>query len=465
MPSLTTAPALAGHSPPAPAARRGANRTLPPYPLGFALFLAVNAALFVRPAEIVPDLLGLEIYQFLILACFAFSFPAVLEQLSARALEARPITACVLGLLPAVVLSHLAHFNFAEAAVDGFEFFKIVVYYLLFVGLVTTPARLRRFLGWLLLCTAVVALLAILHYHGVINLPNQKVLKALEKDQESGRDVVIQRLQGTGIFQDPNDLCVLLVAGILLALYLMTDRRGGLWRFTWLGPLGLFAYGLALTQSRGGFLALLVGLVVLLRARFGWTLTLLLGGLMLPVLFIGFAGRQTSISTATTTGQERIQIWSDGLMLFRQAPLFGIGANKYHEEVGHVAHNSYLHAFTELGVFGGVLFVGAVYCALWSLARVRWGGRQVLQPELNRLHPYLLGAGAGYGAGMLFLTLNYIVPTYTILGLAATYSQMADVRPPLPAMRCDGRLAGRLLLVSVCFLAGIYVFVRLFFHP
>jgi O-antigen ligase len=434
------------------------------YGLGFVLFLAVNAALFVRPSEIVPDLLGLEIYQFLILACLAFSFPAVLEQLTARALEARPITACVLGLLPAVILSHLVHFDFAGAALDGFEFFKIVVYYLLFAALVTTPVRLRRFLVWLLLCTAVVTLLAVLHYHGAIHLPNQKVLKALEKDQETGKEVVIQRLQGTGIFQDPNDLCILLMAGMLLALYLMTDRRSGLFGIAWLGPLGLFAYGLALTQSRGGFLALLVGLVVLLRARFGWTLTLVLGALLLPVLFVGFAGRQTSISTETTTGQERIQIWSDGIMLFRGAPLFGIGANKYSDEVGHVAHNSYLHAFTELGLLGGTLFVGAFACALGALARLRRGQRRIVLPELARLHPYLTGTLAGYASGMLFLTLNYIVPTYTMLGLAATYAQMTDVRPPLAPVRCDTRLAGRLLLLSLGFLAGMYVFVRLFFH-
>src|SRR5262249_9128595 len=161
---------------------------------GFILFLAVNAALFVRPSEIVPDLLGLEIYQYLILGCLACSFPVVLQQLTA--LDVRPITLCVVGLLAAVVLSHLSRFAFASAAQDGYDMFKVVLYYLLFVGLVTTPGRLRVLLTWFLVCTAAVALLAILHYHGVINLPNQKVLRALEKDQETGRDTVIQRLQG-----------------------------------------------------------------------------------------------------------------------------------------------------------------------------------------------------------------------------------------------------------------------------
>jgi hypothetical protein len=437
---------------------------VPRYGLGFGLFILLNAALYLRPAEIVPGLLGLEIYLVFILGCFAVAFPAILEQLSPRALEAWPITVCVLGLLLAVLLSHLSRFDLTDAALCGFEFFKIAVYYLLFVGLVTTPARLGQFLFWLVIFAAALALLAVLQYHDLIQFPTLKTLQAIEKDQASGRDIVVRRLQATGPFHDPNDLCVLLVIGILLSLYWLTDRCLGLARFVWLASLGLFFYALALTQSRGGLLALLGGLLVFLRLRFGWTLTLVMGACGLPVLFLALAGRQTELSATTGTGQERIQIWSDGLMLFRDAPLFGVGMNKYDESVGHVAHNSYLQAFAELGVFGGILFIGGFACALGSLRRLGLKGRQILQPELRRLHPYLAGALAGYAVGMLSLTLNYIVPTYMMLGLAAGYCQMTPVRPPLQASRFDLRLVGRFVWISLLFLAGIYLFVRVFFQ-
>src|SRR5438270_5770668 len=87
-----------------PAAAPAAPR--PRHALGFALFLLLNAALFLRPAEIVPALYGLEIYLVVILACLAASFPVVLDQLRPAELERRPITVCVLGLFLAVVLSH-----------------------------------------------------------------------------------------------------------------------------------------------------------------------------------------------------------------------------------------------------------------------------------------------------------------------------------------------------------------------
>ncbi|HMF12115.1 MAG TPA: hypothetical protein VKE94_07405, partial [Gemmataceae bacterium] len=227
---------------------------------GFGVFLVLNAVLFLRPAEIVPGMVGLEIYQFLILICIAVAIPVVLEQLSPGTLEARPITVCVLGLLFAAILSHLSRFNFAAAAANGFEFFKLAVYYLLFVALVTTPERLRRFLFWLAIFAAALALLAVLQYHDLIRLPNLNTLQAVERDRSTGRDVIVRRLQATGPFHDPNDLCVFLVVGILLGLHGLTDLRKRWARLAWIGPLFVLLYALALTQSRGGFLALLGGL-------------------------------------------------------------------------------------------------------------------------------------------------------------------------------------------------------------
>jgi O-antigen ligase len=276
--------------------------------------------------------------------------------------------------------------------------------------------------------------------------------------------VVVRRLQATGPFHDPNDLCVLLVVGILLASCGLTDRRKGPWRLAWLGPLFILFYALALTQSRGGFLALLGGLCVFLHARFGWSATLGLGALLLPALFVVFAGRQTDISTTAGTGQERIQIWSDGLMLFREAPLFGVGMNEFEVFVGHVAHNSYLQAFAELGIFGGILFVGAFFVAFATLRSLGTQGRRIVDPELRRLHPYLTGAVAGYAVGMFTLTLNYIVPTYLVLGLAMSCGRLAATSPPVPTLCFDLKLMGRCAGVAVLFLVGLTIFVRLFFQ-
>src|SRR5207253_2428616 len=148
-----------------------------------------------------------------------------------------------------------------------------------------------------------------------------------------------------------------------------------------------------------------------------------------------------------------------GLILLRESPLFGIGHDQYVQRAGQVAHNSYLHCFTELGFLGGVLFLGAFYLAfrgLWRLGRVK---AAIVDPELRHLQPFITGILASYMTGMLSLTLPYVLPTYTVLAFAAAYVNMTATNPPLPAERFDPKLVGRLALAGVIFLACAYVFV------
>ena len=58
--------------------------------LGFALFLLVNAMLFIRPAEFHPALYGLPIYEVCILACLIVSYPKVAAEASRTSLSEGP---------------------------------------------------------------------------------------------------------------------------------------------------------------------------------------------------------------------------------------------------------------------------------------------------------------------------------------------------------------------------------------
>src|ERR1700733_13529403 len=136
--------------------------------MGFFLFLLVTAALFIRPSEQFAELRGVNFYQTLIIPCFFFSLAGVIEQFSPRNLDSRPITVCVIGLLLAVVLSHLSNGNAGMAADTGFEFVKVLVYYVLLVANVTTMARLRVFIFSIVVFAAAFVTLSVLQYHDVI---------------------------------------------------------------------------------------------------------------------------------------------------------------------------------------------------------------------------------------------------------------------------------------------------------
>lgn len=429
--------------------------------MAYILFLLVNATLFIRPAEVIPALAGVPLYYLLILPCIVLTLPAMLNLLFGRELPEQPITVGVFAMLAATLLSHLSHLNFSLASIVLQDFGKVVLYYLLLVCLVNTKARLRLFLAWLVILTVVASGLALIHYHGIVEIPACEPAKDGEVDEMTGEAMVIRRLCSSGIFHDPNDLCLILVTSMAICLYGVTDGRLGLLRALWLAPLVLFGYALTLTYSRGGFVALLASLMILFYARFGWRKAIPLAILAVPAMFLLFGGRQTDLSTSGDTGQQRIQAWAEGLELFRRAPLFGIGEGRFVDEIGKVAHNSYVHAYTELGFFGGTVFLSIYYLSLRIPYRLDVPRLGALDAELGRLRPYLIALAAGYGAGMLTLSRCYIVPTYLYPGLITAYARLAGRELGMPAERLDMRLVRHLSLVSLAFVTVAYIYIRL----
>jgi O-antigen ligase len=370
------------------------------------------------------------------------------------------VTACVVALVGAIVLSHLANAYLGGAVYSGQTFAKVALYYLLLVATVNTPSRLRRFLEWLVLFIAVLAVVALVQYHEFAEIPGLTTLEANDGiDPETGEVIRIPRLRATGIYNDPNDLCLVLVVGALICLSKLTEKGKRSLRHAWLLPLVLFGYAILETKSRGGFLALLAGLAMLFWARFGWRKAALLGSVALPAVFLLAPGRQASLSTSEGTSQERIQMWSDALDLFRQAPLFGVGQGTFADHAGLVAHNSFAHCFAELGFVGGTLFLGAFLCAAWQLRRLQ-GARRDRSP-LSRLGPFLLAILVAYAVGLLSLSRVYVSSTYLILGLAVAYARIALRSSPAPRLQLNAALLGRLATASVLFLAALYVFVRI----
>lgn len=430
--------------------------------MAFRLFQLVTILVLIRPSDLVPSLAEVPLYEAAILLALAAALARILGQITVGSLVASPINLCVVALLPAITLSHLVHLNAGATVHSTVDFSKVVAFYLLLVTTVDTTERLNRFLSTVVGCMIVLTTLSLLYYYHVIDIPALQSIEDAEIDDASGQSYYLQRMCSVGIFHDPNDFAMILITAMVVCLYRIADQGTGTARFAWLAPLVLFMVALTKTHSRGGFIALLTAVVILLLGRYGWRRALPLLIAVLPVVFVVFAGRQTKFSATSDTGQQRIQIWSDGLMLFRASPLFGIGQNRYVEEVGIVAHNSFVHAFTELGLFGGTLFLGAFYSAFVSLAQLGRCEMYIRDPTLRRLRPYLLASVSSYGVGVLSLTRTYTVTTYLILGIAAAYLKLALDRSVLRQVPASLALACRLVTNSVLFLAGAYAVVRIF---
>jgi hypothetical protein len=433
----------------------------------FILFLLVNLTLFVRPSEMIPGLEGLPIYNYLILATLACALPKVAEHLRPDRLAREPMTACILALIPAVVLSHLTHFDFWSAREGAFTITKSVVYYMVLISTVNTSERLRIFLYAIALFAALNSTIAILHYFGIVTVESIKVTEERMIDPETDEPYVVPRLCATGLFGDPNDLSMITVAGVVICLLAMDDKRLGIYRIAWTVPLALFFVTLVLTKSRGGMLAFGAAGMTLSYLRFGFWKTALAASILLPVVILGVGGRQTDMSSGFKggTGQDRLELWSDGLVELKTSPIFGIGFNSYSDHAGLVAHNSFIHAFVELGLIGGGMFLGAFWFAaisFWKVSRrIRSEYRLTTNPTFRRMHPFLVTMLCGYSVSMFSLSRAYVEPTYLALGVANAYF-LESGRLGIPApVRVSLRRLAELAAVSIGFLLAAYLFIKI----
>jgi len=365
----------------------------------------------------------------------------------------------VLGLLLAVVLSHLRHMFMWGAITSGFVFFKLVLYYLLLLANVDTGPRLQRFLTCIVLFAMVASSLALLQYHRYIDIPALAAYEQREIDEETGEVVVYPRLCGTGVFNDPNDVCLMLTAAILLCLYRINAPGAGRIRFFWLLPMLLFFAAFIETKSRGGFLCLMVAAGVLMVSRLGIRKSIPLALVGMPVVLALFGGRMTQIDIFSGTGQHRIQLWREALAPLRDYPILGVGQGMLPEYTRLVAHNSYIHAFTELGLIGGTLFVSMVFLAIAQLYSLRKHEASIQDPEMRRFRSYLLATVCGYAAGIMLLSRLYIVPTYMLFALAAAY--LAQTEPSEETAWSSWRLSPGLVARLSAISAGTLIFLEI----
>lgn len=427
--------------------------------MAFWLFILLNVVLFLRPAELVPSLRALPLYQMVILAAVCASFEPILQQLNFNRLKRNPVSACVVGMLGAVAMSHLSHLWLWGTRHYTTEFSKTVIYYLLLMAVITSVQKLEKFFVCLLGILTVMAALSLAQHHGVIYIPELDSLTQREYDAATGEMRSYTRLQSTGIFNDPNDFGMILVVGVVLSFHRF--GRSAIFGKIFLVSLAiLFTYLIYLTKSRGAALAFVAAAGVLVYARWGLRKALYASVLILPVAAVIFMARDDG-GAESGTGQARIQLWSLGMGLVRQAPLFGKGSHfTYAEEVGQVAHNSFVHCYAELGLVGGTVFFGCFYCAFMMTWMQLRDPEAQADPAVRARTATVLAILAGFTTSMLTLSRSYEVPTYMVLGIAAATARLNGRAIDLPLPRLNYKYAQKLVVASALFFTVTYLYIR-----
>jgi O-antigen ligase len=313
--------------------------------VGLLLFVGL---LYARPEDTFPELVGLRLI--LIVGSTVFLVWA-LRSVSARRM---PVWSPSLGWMLAFCAAALLSLLPLPAALLGEgvnELARLLIILVLVTQLVHGETRTRVLCAVLVLMSARLALGSILNYYGGEALRSEQGLRAL----------------GTGAFDDPNDVALTLVPAVPLALVGLSRRAWGRW--CWLGRLGsaaclaLMLWGIYLTNSRGGMIALAGAFFVLALLRFGWRGALLGALAGVAVVLLG-PSRMAELSGGDESAAGRIGAWRVGLELLAARPLTGVGMGQFTQYNELTAHNSLLLALAELGLLGGLCWVGLFVSAI-----------------------------------------------------------------------------------------------------
>lgn len=254
------------------------------------------------------------------------------------------------------------------------EFTKIVVIALFTTGMVSSRERLRMLLWVIAISFAFFGFKS-----GVVGIL-------------TGGSTQI--LQGPGgMLKDNNDFALALSMGIPMMVMLGRSERRDVMRKALLVCVPLTMITIALTHSRGGFLAMAVGIFVLIArsrnkiAGFAMVALVGLGGVLLAPKDIVERIQSIGEYEEDSSAQARFAAWRTAGVMIRANPVFGVGFGHFQDNYNrydpartdaeldlhksHVAHNSYLQIWAECGTPTFLLYLSLILLSFLDLWAVR----------------------------------------------------------------------------------------------
>jgi hypothetical protein len=250
-------------------------------------------------------------------------------------------------------------------------------------------------------------------------------------------------IRAAGNFGDPNMAANYFALSVFVLWSSATPRN----RWLRAAIVGLLLVAMVLTGSNGAFLNLAIGIsfVVLaaIRSRFGPVVLLatasvgLVAGAAAVEVFdfgqIQVAARDSGvpllhdwIGRSDSSASERVVILQETWDLFQQAGPLGTGPNATKPLLtdtlapyAHQAHDDYVAAVVERGVFGGLAILTLI-CAIWFRTAGALGGRlkRDFAAVVARRAP-LAGALLGLGAAAAYYEVMHFRHVWALLAIIA----------------------------------------------
>ncbi len=309
------------------------------------------------------------------------------------------------------------------------DMFLVTVCFLGITAWIDSPAKLHKAHLWIVWTALCLSFRGILRFRGYTKNVDQFSL----------------------FLGDENDFCLLMVVLLPFVYLPLFGKYSKKTKLLCLAASFLCMIAIVVSDSRGGFIGLvLVGFYCWAKSPRKIPSLILVG--LLAVILLVAGGKQyrkeiASIGKAGEkgdTGRIRLISWRAGWMVFLDHP-FGVGGNNYRFSVdaytgyfnselnrslaGRQAHSIYFTALPELGVFGLVILPGLFLSIIRKYRKTEKNLRHIEEPEANRMRIFALaglGGLLGYLSAGAFVSVLYYPHAYYLGAFAVVASRLTD---------------------------------------
>jgi len=272
---------------------------------------------------------------------------------------------------------------------------------------------------------------------GILYLSYYSISSVLENYQPG----ILAR--GYGWYENGNDLVLILVSVIPLALCLGELSNRIFIRYLFLAIAALFAWNILLTGAREGLLGLMVvgSLGLLFAKKISRPIKMIIASILVAsILTFGLATVLTRSDlagqlTGDASSENRIVQWKACLRMVRAHPFLGVGPGESRFEMrnyggirGLVPHNTLIQVFAETGIPGGICFFLCTCYPLWEAWEFFKSNRDKLNVSAVIIYKYLTIALAGFWVCAFFSNRLYFQILYVLIALMVANANILNVR-------------------------------------
>ncbi|OPY61754.1 MAG: O-Antigen ligase [Pelotomaculum sp. PtaU1.Bin065] len=406
----------------------------------FLGLLLYTTFIYIRPQEWMAAFIGSPVMNVIGIVTSVFWLIELLTR--KRKIINTPQDSCMILFCLFLVFSHVVWFYFGGAWQAFIDFSKIVLIYLVVSTTVNNIKKFDIFASLLIILTFVLCF--------------QGALQAKTGIGMGGVTPIESRIRALGIFNDPNDLALAIVVMVPFVLNILFSRKRLLLKFVSFIVILFYLYGIYLTNSRGGILALMVVVAVFFvgkSKKFLWGA--ITSCVLIMLIFSYGPSRLALLSSEEVSAYQRIDSWYQGFQMLIGSPFLGVGYGMFLSHHFQTAHNSFILVAAETGFLGYFTWIAIFYFVIKSSVAIERVSEELAERS------FVLRTGIiGFVAASLFLSRAYVLLPYLLLGMVTgLVSASRGVNPKLSVSAVPKDYLN-ILVIGIIVLTGIYMLMK-----